>query len=99
MVDEIYCLRNHIAHGDRLPDYYYQSVGRISFEGADVPKVDMLLEALSSIVRQSLLAILKQNLLSHFEDATSSRSYFDANSLTKSQIEAKLGRRLYRCPA
>ena len=25
VIDEIYCLRNHIAHGDKLPDYYYEA--------------------------------------------------------------------------
>ena len=89
-IDEIYCLRNHIAHGDKLPNYYYQATGRISFENAQIPKVDVLLEAISSIIRQCLLTILRKDLLSHFRDAQSSESYFSAVGLTKSGITKHL---------
>jgi len=71
IVDEIYCLRNHIAHGDKIPEYYYQAIGRSEF-GTDLNRIDLLIEAISFIVRRSLLKILKNNLLSHFQDSGSS---------------------------
>jgi hypothetical protein len=102
IIDEIYCLRNDIAHGDKLPDYYYQATGRTSFENTMISKVDALLEAISSIVRQCLLTILKKNLLIHFKDAQSSEAYFSANGLTKSEIEKSLKAKgnitIYQCP-
>jgi hypothetical protein len=54
VMDEIYCLRNNIAHGDKIPDYYFQTPGRMMFDGGELKKVDMLIEATSSITRQSL---------------------------------------------
>jgi len=89
VIDEIYCLRNHIAHGDKLPDYYYQAAGRSGFEGGSIVKGEMLLEAISSIIRQSLLNILKENLLPHFADTRSSEAYFTANGLTRKDLQRR----------
>jgi hypothetical protein len=97
VIDEIYCLRNHIAHGDKVPDYYFHTPGRQALSGT-LYKGEVLLEAISSIVRQALLSILKNGLLNHFADAASSESFFAANALTKSAIEARLGKRQYSCP-
>ena len=93
VIREIYCLRNHIAHGDKVPDYYFQQVGREDFDG-ELPRWAMLVEAISFIVRQSLLTILKQGIVCHFEDGPSSESYFAAHRLTKRD----LGTNNYRCP-
>lgn len=95
VIDEIYCLRNHIAHGDRVPDYYATAVGRTRDDGSEVSRLDMLMEAISSIVRQSLLLILKKSLLQHFSDDKSSALFFHGH--TKKILE---GKKLpqYRCP-
>jgi hypothetical protein len=97
IVDEIYCLRNHIAHGDKVPDYYWQFEGRVDLDG-HLSRTDMLIEAISFIVRRSLLLILKNNLLNHFQDAASSEAYFGSQQLTKKEIKNRLGKRPYVCP-
>lgn len=95
IVDEIYCLRNHIAHGDKIPDYYYQTKGRSEF-GVDLDRVDLLIGAISFIVRRSLLKILKDNLLNHFQDSGSSEAYFSMLHLTKKDISKRTP---YPCPS
>jgi hypothetical protein len=95
VIGEIYCLRNHIAHGDKVPHYYFQQSGRTDFNG-DLPKYATLTEAISFIVRQSLLKILRDGLLDKFADGPSSEVYFYANGLTKTQIGSVPYR---RCPA
>jgi hypothetical protein len=101
VIDEIYCLRNHIAHGDKVPDYYFQTKGRDGLNGA-ISKLETLSEAISSIVRQSLLTILKTNLLVHFQDAAASEAYFSSLGLTKSELEKKAkasGTVQFTCPS
>jgi hypothetical protein len=88
VIDEIYCLRNHIAYGDKVPVCYSQTPGRHGLNGP-IYKLETLSEAISSIVRQSLLAILRKNLLGHFQDAVTSESYFSSLGLTKSKLEQK----------
>jgi hypothetical protein len=41
----------------------------------DLSKAEVLLAAISSIIRQTLLVILKQGLLAHWQDSASSESY------------------------
>jgi hypothetical protein len=94
VIDEIYCLRNHIAHGDRVPDYYFRTPGRKAINGT-IKKGEVLMESISSIVRQALLRILEKGLLNHFVDAAASEAYFTRNGLTTSAI----GKRHYRCPS
>jgi hypothetical protein len=93
VIRDIYCLRNNIAHGDKIPDCYFQQTGREDFDG-DLPRWATLTEAISFIVRQSLLIILKKGIISHFEDGPSSERYFAANNLTKKDI----GKDRYSCP-
>ena len=45
VIDEIYCLRNHIAHGDKAPDYYFQTPGRQGINGT-VYKGEVLMESI-----------------------------------------------------
>jgi hypothetical protein len=101
VIDEIYCLRNHIAHGDKVPDYYFQTTGRTGLNGP-INKLETLSEAISSIVRRSLLTILKTNLLVNFQDGAASESYFSSLGLTKSKLEqkAKVGGTVqFTCPS
>lgn len=98
VIDEIYCLRNHTAHGDKLPDLYYEAAGRPDFQGSSVVKGEMLLEAISSIIRQCLLKILKENLIHHFADATSSEAYFTASNLTKAELKKAYPNYSHACP-
>src|ERR1700674_2047242 len=55
-VDDLYDLRNFIAHGDRVPDQYFRDDLRQGL-GGGVKRCEVLLEAASFIVRTSLLKI------------------------------------------
>jgi hypothetical protein len=101
VVDEIYCLRNHIAHGDKVPDYYFVTPGRTREDFPAISKLDVLLESISSIVRQSLLKILKDGLIQPFEDDSKSSAFFTALSLTKDLLAAakkNAGISHFKCP-
>ena len=86
IIGEVYCVRNHIAHGDKVPDYYFLSPGRDDFNGP-IPKYAVLVEAVSFLIRKSLLKIMKDGLVSHFQDAASSERFFSAQGLTKTVLK------------
>jgi hypothetical protein len=89
VIGDLYCLRNHIAHGDKVPDYYYEPTNRVGSWGA-LARNDMLMEAISFIVRRSILKILRDGLLHHFQDGPSSEAYFTAKGLTLRQLPQPL---------
>jgi hypothetical protein len=98
-VHAFYNVRNHIAHGDRIPDLYFMQKARDGLNGG-VAIREVLLEAASFIVRSALLKILRDGLIAHFMDAAAAEAYFDANKLTNSKIRASqhaalLGARSY----
>jgi hypothetical protein len=97
VIGDTYCLRNHIAHGDKLPNYYWARTGRSNFT-EQILKIEELIEALSYILRRSLLTILKNGLLCHFADQASSEAYFGGLGLTKQLIKNR-GIREPTCPA
>jgi hypothetical protein len=97
IVRELYCLRNHIAHGDRIPDYYFQQGGRQDIWQGDISNYDVLLETVSFVIRHSLLKILRDNLLEKFASTSESESYFKAQGLTKSALK-KSGASQPPCP-
>lgn len=97
VIGDIYCLRNHIAHGDKLPNYYWARTGRPNFT-EQILKIEELIEAVSHILRRSLLTILKNGLLCHFADQASSEAYFGGLRLTKQLIKNR-GIREPTCPA
>lgn len=88
VVDDLYTLRNLIAHGDRVPDEFFQRKLRQGLDG-EVSQVQVLLEALSFIIRKSLLRVLSDNLLNHFANGASSNAYFGAAGLTNAAIRQK----------
>jgi hypothetical protein len=90
IVDDLYDLRNLIAHGDRVPDPYFREDLREGVNGG-VKRFEVLLEAASFIVRTSLLKILRADLLNHFSDAGPAEAYFGAQGLTNAQIRAAAG--------
>ena len=49
----------------------------------DVATIEVLSEAASFIIRQSLLRILRDGLLQHFENSATGDAYFSAHGLTK----------------
>lgn len=88
MVNALYNVRNFVAHGDRIPDWYFSNRVREGMNGAGM-FMEVLFETQSFIVRTSLLKILRDGLLDRFADATASEAYFNANGLTNSQIRAR----------
>jgi hypothetical protein len=87
IVDDLYEMRNFMAHGDKIPDSFVTTNLRTGFNGP-VQKREVLLEAASFIVRASLLKILRHGLIDHFADAGPAEAYFAAEHLTKSELYA-----------
>ena len=84
VLDDLYKLRNCMAHGDYPPDRFWEVV-RHDYADA-INRVEMLNEALSRIVRASLLRILEDGLFPNFKDGPSSQAYFGAHKLTKPDL-------------
>jgi hypothetical protein len=97
VLDQIYCLRNHIAHGDKVPNYYFKTPVRQAINGP-VMKKDVLTEAISSIVRQCILAILDKNLLRNFANDATAEAYFSKLGLTNALLKNKKRKR-FKCPS
>jgi hypothetical protein len=89
MVDDLYEVRNFIAHGDRIPDRIFQDTLRDGFNGR-VTVFQVLFETQSFIIRKSLLKILHDDLLNHFADATPAEAYFEGNGLTNTALRARV---------
>jgi hypothetical protein len=85
VVDDLYEVRNCIAHGERIPDRFFRRVPK-GYLGEDGSIITVLHDALSFIIRASLLRILKDDLLHHFADGPSAEAYFTAAGLTKSAL-------------
>ncbi len=100
VIGELYCLRNHIAHGDRVPDYYKLKDGRPSLAhfGEPIPKTEMLFEAISFIIRYSLLKVLSDNLLDHFSSNTTADVYFARHGLARDDLRTTK-KKIGPCPA
>ena len=88
VVDDLCRVRNFIAHGDRLPDEYFQRTLRRGLNGP-LNVLAVLGEALSFIVRRSLLRILHDGLLDHFASAAAAEAHFDAAGLTLPAIKER----------
>lgn len=89
IVDDLYRVRNFVAHGDRIPDEFFQRTMRQGLNGA-LNVLVVLNEAVSFIVRKSLLRIVQDNLLDHFASAGTAEAYFAAAGLTRSAIKQRL---------
>jgi hypothetical protein len=96
LVDDLYEMRNFMAHGDRIPDRFFNDAARSGFNG-QVRKWEMLTEAASFIIRASLQKILRDGLLDYFADAGPAEAHFAAHNLTKSGLRA--ARRAAQLPA
>ena len=83
VIDDLYEVRNCIAHGDKVPDRFFQQ-NSTGYE--PINRLTTLEEAASFIVRASLLKTLKNNLLNHFKGGPESQLYFKANGLIRSKL-------------
>jgi hypothetical protein len=86
-VGDLYELRNLIAHGDRVPDAYFNEHLREGLNGG-VQRLEVLNEAASFVIRTSLLKILNDQLLPHFVGADSADAFFGAQGLTNRALRA-----------
>ncbi len=85
LLDDLYELRNFVAHGDKVPDSFFHTYPRTGVNGG-VCKVEVLLEAASFIIRASLVKILRDGLLDHFADAAPAEAFFSAHGLVNSVL-------------
>jgi hypothetical protein len=85
IVDDLYQVRNYIAHGDKIPDRYLMDVLRHG-TGGPLPIYAVLFEAQSFIIRNSLLKILRDGLHLHFADAGRAEAFFGAQGLTNDKL-------------
>jgi hypothetical protein len=85
VLDDLYELRNFVAHGDKVPDSFFNTFPRSGINGG-VCKVEVLSEAASFIIRASLIKILREGLLDHFVDAGPAEAYFAAQGLVNSEL-------------
>jgi hypothetical protein len=88
IVDRLYEVRNFLAHGDRVPEAFFQDILRRGMQGG-INALGVLAEAQSFIIRISLLRILRDGLLNHFADAAPSEAYFGAQGLTRRALQAR----------
>jgi hypothetical protein len=79
IIEDLYELRNSVAHGDKTAARFYKDKRQSLNES--VPLVEVLHEAASLIIRASLLKILEDNLLQHFANGPASDSYFGSQDL------------------
>src|SRR6267154_508696 len=85
IVDDLYEMRNFLAHGDKIPDPFFTTHLRTGFNGP-IQKREVLLEAASFIVRASLLKILRGGLLDNFADAGPLSSSFRVTGISFSKF-------------
>ncbi len=88
VVDDLYRVRNFIAHGGRIPDEYFQRPMRRGLD-RELVVLDVLQEAISFVVRKSLLRVVQDNLLDHFAGAGATEDYFRTAGLTLSEIRQR----------
>lgn len=85
VLDDLYDLRNFVAHGDKVPDQFFTDNPRSGINGG-VSRVEVLSESASFIIRTALLKILRGGLLEHFRDARPAERYFGAEGLVNSRL-------------
>jgi hypothetical protein len=88
IIDDVYRLRNMLAHGDQVPDEDMVCFFRKGL-GGTVNLIEGMFEGLSFIIRSSLLKILEENLLSHFANGGTANAYFAAEKLTLNDLRAR----------
>lgn len=87
VLDHLYKVRNYVVHGERLSEKFF--VPRRQGINGDVNLVTVLIEALSFILRKSIIQVLRDGLLEAFKDKAASRRYWGGLSLTRSLLLGK----------
>ncbi|HLK02841.1 MAG TPA: hypothetical protein VKT53_00270 [Candidatus Acidoferrum sp.] len=68
ILEDVNEVRHDIAHGDRIPDRFFTVGGGRPTLSGFANYLTVLDDALSFIIRETLLKILRENLLEHFKD-------------------------------
>lgn len=76
LIDDIYTLRNKVAHGDRIPVEWTGKDFRSAFAGGPLCYADVLSEAAIAITRSVWLKIISQNLQKTFADKKAMERFF-----------------------
>jgi len=76
VLDDVNEVRNCIAHGDKIPDTFFAPGGGRQTLGGAVNYLTVLDDSLSFIIRQSLLRILRDNLVEEFKSRHQSSLYW-----------------------
>jgi hypothetical protein len=82
IIDDVYRLRNMIAHGDQVPDEDMSRFYRGGLGGELLLFIEGMFEGLSFIIRSSLLKILQDGFLADFATGNSANAFFAAHKLT-----------------
>jgi hypothetical protein len=85
VLNDLYELRNYVAHGDKVPDSFFNTFPRTGINGG-ISKVEVLCETASLVIRASLIKILRERLLDQFADAKPAEGYFGAQGLVNSKL-------------
>lgn len=86
IIKDVYELRNHIVHGEKVPDKFWAPARASASFTEPISKIDVLFEGLSFILRKSLLRVFHDNLLEEFKDRLSSRKYWKGFGLTRRDL-------------
>jgi len=86
IIKDVYEVRNHIVHGEKVPDKFWAPARAGVSLKEPISKIDVLFEGLSFILRKSLLKVFKDNLVEDFKDRVSSRKYWKGFGLTRRDL-------------
>jgi hypothetical protein len=75
VLEDLFEARNCIAHGDRIPDRFFEGIKRLGVQGS-LPLMPVLDEAASAIARRSILKILEMNVAHYFSDSDTADQFF-----------------------
>jgi hypothetical protein len=73
-LEDLYQLRNCIAHGDRIPAKFFETKVSRGFE-MQIRLIDLLNEAATSISGKGILKIAREGLFDHFRDNDAADDY------------------------
>ena len=87
VLDDLYDVRNFLAHGDRVPDKYFSQFSHSAgYTTTETNQLAVLEEAASFIVRASLIKMLQDDLLENFKGGPESQAYFTKYGLVNSRL-------------
>jgi hypothetical protein len=80
VLQDIYVVRNRLAHGDWFPKEFLEKPG---YDGGASSYADVLIEATGIVLRRTLIKVLKESLLDTFCDKNRLDKYFAYDPASK----------------